>query len=170
MTASFGFVGVIIVLGPSVFKFCNAYLLFALFSATTFAVYMILTKKMGEKYPPNQMLFVDGIIGVCLISVCVILSTSLGAGSALNNLAMQDWLYPLAACLIGTCSALLVIAAMKRAPASLIASLGYIEIVSAFAIGVLIFNKDIYALSIKGCLLILASSWRCGWLASKSEI
>ena len=95
------------------------------------------------------MLFVDGIIGVC-----VIVSPSLGAGSALNNLAMQDWLYLLAAGLIGTCSALLVIAAIIRAPASLIAPLGYIEIVSAFAIGVLIFNEDIYALSIIGCLFI----------------
>ena len=167
MTALFGFVGVIIVLGPSVFKFGNAYLLFALFSAMTFAVYLILTKKMGEKYPPNQMLFVDGIIGVCLISVCVTVSTSLGAGSAFNNLAMQDWLYLLAAGLIGTCSAAL---AMKRTQASLIAPLGYIEIVSAFAIGVLIFNEDIYALSIIGCLFILAASWRCGCLASKSEI
>ena len=122
----------------------------------TFAIYLILTKKMGEKYPPNQMLFVDGIIGVCLISICVIASTSLGAGSAFNNLAMQDWLYLLAAGLIGTCSALLVIAAMKRAPASLIAPLGYIEIVSAFAIGVLIFNEDIYALSTIGCSFIPA--------------
>lgn len=116
------------------------------------------------------MMFVDGIIGVCLISIYVIASTSLGAGSALNNLAMQDWLYLLAAGLIGTCSALLVIAAMKPAPASLIAPLGYIEIVSAFAIGVLVFNEDIYALSIIGCFFIFASSWRCGWLASKSEI
>ena len=111
MTALFDFVGVIIVLGPSVLKFGNAYLLFALFSAMTFAVYFILTKKMRKKYPPNPMLFVDGIIGVC-----VIVSTSLGAGSAFNNLAMQDWLYLLAAGLIGTCSALLVIAAMKNVP------------------------------------------------------
>ena len=75
----------------------------------TFAIYLILTKKMGEKYPPNQMLFVDGIIGVC-----VIVSTSLGTGSALNSLAMQDWLYLLAADILGTCSALLVIAAMEQ--------------------------------------------------------
>ena len=113
------------------------------------------------------MLFVVGIIGVCPISVYVIVSTSLGAGGAFNNLAMQDWLYLLAAGLIGTCSALL---AMKRTQASLIAPLGYIEIVSAFAIGVVIFNEDIYALSIIGCLFILALSWHCGWLASKSEI
>ena len=167
--ALFGFVGVIIVLGPSIFKFGNAYLLFALFSAMTFAIYLILTKKMGEKYPPNQMLFVDSIIGVCLISVCVIVFTGVGADSAFHNIAMQDWLYLLAAGLIGTCSALLVIAAMKRAPASLNTPSGYIEIVSTFAIRVLIFNEDIYALSIIGCLSILASSWRCGWLASKSE-
>ena len=82
MTALFGFVGVIIVLGPSIFKFGKAYLLFALFSVMTFAIYLILTKKMGEKYPPNQMLFVDGIIGVCLISVCVIVFTGVGADSA----------------------------------------------------------------------------------------
>ena len=62
VTALFGFVGVIIVLGPSIFKFGNAYLLFALFSAMTFAIYLILTKKMGEKYPPNQMSFVDSIL------------------------------------------------------------------------------------------------------------
>ena len=156
LKALFGFVGVIIVLGPNVFKFGNAYLLFALFSAMIFAVYLILTKKMGEKYLPNQMLFVDGIIGVCLISVCVIVSTSMGAVSAFNNLAMQYWLYLLAPGLIGTCSALLVIAVMKRAPASLTAPLGYIEIVSAFAIGVLVFNEDIYALSTIGCSFIPA--------------
>ena len=115
------------------------------------------------------MLFVDGTIGVCLISVCVIVFTGVGADSAFHNLAMQDWLYLLAAGLIGSCSALLVIAAMKRAPASLNTPSGYIEIVSTFAIRVLIFNEDIYALSIIGCLSILASSWRCGWLASKSE-
>ena len=46
---------------------------------------------------------------------------------------------------------------MKRASASLIAPYGYIEIVSAFAVDVLIFNEEIFALSIVGYLFILAA-------------
>ena len=109
---------------------------------------------MGEKHPPNQVLFVDGIIGDCLITTFVIVFTGLDAGSAFHNLTMQDWLYLLAAGLIGKCSALLVKAAIKRAPAPLIVPSGYFEIVSAFAIGVLILNREIYALSIIACILI----------------
>ncbi len=168
MTALFGFSGVIIVLGPSVWELGDFYLLFALSSAISFSVYLILTGKLGVIYPPNQMLLVDGVSGVCLILFCMLVFKDLNSDiTHYFYLSGYGWLYLITSGVVGTCSSLLVISAMKLAPAPLIAPLGYIEIVSAAIIGVFIFNESIHTSTVVGCLIILASSWYSGRLASK---
>lgn len=158
-----GFVGVLIVMSPHIHGFGNAYLWYAFASAFTFAIYLLTTKTLGKTYPPREMLLVDGVLGTCLCLICLLVwtfitnieITLIGAAPRLIGFLVLSGM-------IGTVSALLVVIAMKKAPASVVAPLGYVEIVSAAIIGYLIFKETVGFTTIIGCMIILGMSWLSG--------
>jgi drug/metabolite transporter (DMT)-like permease len=164
-----GFIGVLTVMSPHISGFGNVYLWYALASAFTFAIYLLATKTLGQTYPPAQMLFVDGFLGAFLCIVCLIAWTLLtNLDITLIGASTRSIMFLVLSGMIGTASALLVIVAMKNAPASVVAPLGYIEIVSAALIGYAIFNEKIGITTIIGCVIILGSSWLSGRLNEPS--
>jgi drug/metabolite transporter (DMT)-like permease len=168
MVTSLGFIGVLTVMSPHISGFGNVYLWYALASAFTFAIYLLATKALGQTYPPAQMLLVDGFLGTFLCIACLIAWTLLtNLEVTLIGASMRSIIFLVLSGIIGTASALLVIVAMKNAPASVVAPLGYIEIVSAALIGYAIFNETIGIATIIGCIIILGSSWLSGRLSGR---
>ncbi len=167
---SLGFIGVLTVMSPHISGFGNVYLWYAIASAFTFAIYLLATRKLGQTYPPAQMLFVDGFLGAFLCIVGLIAWTFLtNIEITLIDASARSLMFLLLSGMIGTASALLVIVAMKNTPASVVAPLGYIEIVSAAIIGYAIFNEKIGITTIIGCIIILGSSYLSGRLNDPSR-
>lgn len=109
------------------------------------------------------MRLVDGVLGTCLCLICLLVwtfitnieITLIGAAPRLIGFLVLSGM-------TGSVSALLVVIAMKKAPASVVAPLGYVEIVSAAIIGYLIFKETVGFTTIIGCIIILGMSWLSG--------
>ena len=169
-TVIVGFCGVYIVLDPDLQNFADSHLIYALLSSIVFAFYLLATRTLGRLYKPGTTLCVDGLLGL-IITIIVLFSSSVLIDQPvhLSKIEYKSFLFLVASGIIGTVSALLVIAAMKNVPASVVAPLGYVEIVSAVIIGAIVFGEIVTTKTIIGCLIILLSSWLSGhWNAEIS--
>ena len=165
-----GFAGVVVILNPSLDNFANNHLFYALLSAIVFALYIVITRVVGQNISPIQILFVDGFSGSLLLFLGMTLAQHLGFFEiSLLEVEPSKILFLILSGTIGTMSSLLIISAMKLAPASLVAPFGYLEILSAAAIGILIFDEGITLRTIVGCIIVILAAWGASVLKVKSE-
>lgn len=165
-----GFVGVVVILNPTLANFTNNHLLYALMSAIVFALYIVITRVVGQNIPPTQILFVDGVFGSLILLFSMVLAQQFGLIEiSLLEVEASKITFLMLSGTIGTLSALLIISAMKLAPASVVAPFGYLEILSAAVIGILIFGEGITVRSIIGSIIVILAAWGASVLKMKSE-
>jgi drug/metabolite transporter (DMT)-like permease len=152
-----GFIGALFVIQPS-FANTGPVALLPLGTAACFAVYMILTRQMAQKMHPLAMQSYTALAAVA-ISVPILF---LANGSGIEGL---DPAWPSAFAIqmmigggvMATAAHLLISFAMAQAPASTLAPLQYLEIVTATIFGFLIFNDVPTPSTLLGVSIIISS-------------
>ena len=152
-----GLIGAMIVVRPSFATFGLSALL-PLAAATSFALYLLLTRWLSQREETAHMQFYAGVSG------CAVLSLALLVGQSSNidvldpvapTLVQWGWLAALGA--IATCGHWLVVMAFKRAQAVVLAPLQYLEILSATLLGWVFFDDFPDPVAWFGIAIIISS-------------
>ena len=158
-----GFVGAMLIVRPS-FADVGYPALLPLAAAFTFALYLLLTKTMIDDENPFTLHLWAGIGGCAFLGGILALGAAVGATSLAPIWpTTEQWLLLALLGVIATSGHFLIMLAFGRAPASLLAPLQYLEIVSATLLGYLIFNDLPTALTWLGIALIVASGMFVFW-------
>jgi S-adenosylmethionine uptake transporter len=162
-----GFIGALIVIRPS-WEIFGWTAVFPLMAALCFATFLLFTKIIANEEHPITMQFFSGLWG------SVILGGALYVGHSLSIEIMTfTWptLYEVSLMitigLVGCVGHILVINAMKRAPASVLAPFQYLEIVTGTTFGVLIFDEFPAAITWLGISIIIGSGMYIFYRESK---
>ena len=135
-----GFAGALIVIRPS-FAALGTPALLPLGAALSFAVYLMLTRKLAQHEQPERMQFYAGVFGGLAMTVALALGSA--ADVAVLSFRWPDreqWLLLAGLGVIATGGHLLVVHAFQRAPAGLLAPFQYVEIVGATILGLVFFD------------------------------
>jgi drug/metabolite transporter (DMT)-like permease len=166
-----GFLGAMLIIQPS-FEEVGYIALLPVVSAFCIAVFALMTRVLSHREDPWAMQFQTGLWGIFFCAV--ILFVGYGSGSDIIDTAMPD--LPAFAYLLGTgiaaaVTGILAAYAYRAAPASTLAPLQYLEIVSATVFAWLVFGDFPDALKWLGILIVIASGlyiiWRERRFASK---
>lgn len=166
-----GFFGAILVIQPS-FTEVGYVALFPVVSAFCIAIFAILTRVRSRTEDPWSMQFQTGMWGFAFCALPILFSDALGM-SGLSFVApdLTTALYLLGVGISASLSGILSVYAYRAAPASTLAPLQYLEIVSATIFGWLVFNHFPDPLKWLGIAIIVASGlyiiWRERRFASK---
>ncbi len=152
-----GFAGALLVIQPSFARFGLVALL-PLGTAVTFALYMLVTRSLSQRMDPVPMQFHTSVIAAA-ICLPVLLVTDRLAIPTMTIVPPQGtaWLW-LAG--VGGASAvahLFMSYALKFAPSQVLAPIHYSEIVTAVALGWMVFGDLPNALSVTGIVIIIGS-------------
>ena len=153
-----GFAGAVVIIQPGSDAFEPATLL-VLFSASLFALYQLLTRRLVEQDSPATQILYTALVGSVVTSFIV---------PFVGRVPDQSfhWLSFVAVGSIGALAHLLVIQALRRATASVVAPFGYIELLSATILGFLVFGDLPGLTTWAGAALIVISGlvivWREG--------
>ena len=152
-----GFAGALIIVRPSYLVFGWQALL-PLGAAFCFAVYLVLTRMLTQRADPVTMQFTAGIFGGLTMTVALIAGTTAGVGILTPVWpSLSHWLLLALLGIIGTSAHMLVVMAFQRAPAGVLAPFQYLEIISATALGLLIFGDFPDAMTWLGITIIVGS-------------
>lgn len=126
-----GFAGVLIILRPGseTFHWAAGY---AVAASVCFALYMIATRKVAGTSPPLVTLVYSAVVGASVLTVGAPWFWSAPRGS--------DWLLMILIGLVAACGHFTIVKAFELAPASRLAPYGYVEILSATALGYFVFG------------------------------
>ncbi len=152
-----GFLGAVLVIQPGSESFTWAALL-PICAALFFSCYLAVTRSVANIDHPLIMQFASGVgaaIALSLVLLAGLLTDSPQWTPVLPDMAQWGWLMLIG--LIAAAGHLLVVIAVNRAPASLLAPFGYVEIIAATALGWLIFDEWPDALSWVGIAIIVLS-------------
>lgn len=152
-----GFAGALIIIRPS-FATLGSPALLPLGTALSFAVYLILTRKLAQHEYPERMQFYAGVFGALVMTLALAFGSA-GDIAVLSVIWPDPWQWLLLAGLgvIATTGHLLVVHAFRRAPAALLAPFQYVEIVGATILGVIFFDDFPDAMTWVGVAIIVAS-------------
>ena len=152
-----GFAGALVIIRPS-FAEVGLPAVYPLATALTFAVYLLLTRRLSVRVSPFQMQWLVGI------SAVAVMSAALAAGDALDFAPLLPALpvgkavaWVLGIGLVSTIGHLVIVFAMSRAPASLLAPFQYLEILGATIYGFLVFGDVPDRTTLLGVALIVGS-------------
>ncbi|EJJ25787.1 DMT family transporter [Rhizobium sp. CF142] len=166
-----GFLGAMLIIQPS-FEQVGYIALLPVVSAFCIAVFALMTRVLSHREDPWAMQFQTGLWGIFFCAV--ILFFGYGSGSDIIDTTMPD--LPAFGYLLGTgiaaaITGILAAYAYRAAPASTLAPLQYLEIVSATVFAWLVFADFPDALKWLGILIVIASGlyiiWRERRFASK---
>jgi len=149
-----GFAGTLLIVRPG-FETLNIGAIIALLGSFGFAAYLVLTRKIAGSMAPELALTYQCVISAVILSAIVPYFWT-----------MPDFTVWMMFIAIGALSAvghLLVINAFNHAPASLLAPLGYVEIITAAGIGFVMFGDIPDSLTWAGIFVITASGVYISW-------
>lgn len=152
-----GFLGALLIIRPGSDAFTLASLL-PLAAAVFFASYLALTRSVANVDHPLTMQFSSAVGAAFVLSIALWLGDI--AGLSMFQPTMPNphqWALLASVGLIAAVGHLLVVIAVNRAPTSLLAPFGYIEIVSATALGWWVFNEWPDVVTWLGIGIIVAS-------------
>lgn len=163
-----GFVGAVIVIQPS-FALLGPVSLLPLATASLFALYMILNRRLTGHDSLMVMQFVAGIGGVAVTGLALLAGFSLGIGDLMPGLPPSGsaWMLILTLGVLATFGHLLVVKAFRHAEASLLAPFQYIEIISATIVGLLVFGDFPSLSKWLGIVIIVGSGLYTFWRESR---
>lgn len=152
-----GFAGALLIIQPS-FRDVGYAALLPLVTALLFAFYMILTRRMATRMHPIALQVHTGFAALVLALPVLWAFEGSGVGPLDPSwpAPREMWLLLLLG-VIATLTHIFLSFALSLAPASLLAPIQYLEIVSATLVGYWIFNDLPDALSFAGIALIVAS-------------
>ena len=152
-----GFTGALFIIQPS-FKEVGFAAFLPLVTALTFAFYMILTRQMATRMHPITL---QGYTGIAALTIALPLLFAFdGSGFGPLDPIWPDQRQVILLVILGliaTLSHVFISFALSLAPASLIAPIQYLEIVSATILGYYIFNDLPDAMTFLGIFLIVGS-------------
>lgn len=174
LAVSVGFVGALIVVRPSYDVFGPVSLL-PMLTALLFALYLMLTSKLSQSENILTMQFWSGFVGLVSLNVVIAAGSAGGVEALTFRLpTLTEWALMGLAGAIGTTMHLLIVKAFRLAPASVLAPLNYMEIVSATALGYLVFADFPDLLTWVGIAVIVGSGlfifWREAKLTAKPQL
>ncbi|WP_415400733.1 DMT family transporter [Tateyamaria sp. SN3-11] len=140
--------------------------IYPLAAAFLFAIYFLFTRMASGKGSPLSMHFVAAASGTGVLALW------LYAGNAVTDSAQITWPTEVSAWMalaslgvISTIAHMAIIVAFARAPASVLAPLNYLEIVSATALSFIVFGTLPDEWTVIGAILIMA----IGYAATRAE-
>lgn len=154
---AFGFIGALIIIRPSYAVFGVTALL-PMGTALAFACYVILTRILTRTASAVTMQFYAGVFGCITMSIAL----SYGHVTGLEYLVpvwpnTSEWLLLIALGVIGTCGHMLIVYAIKRVGASMVAPFQYLEIISATLLGLVFFDEFPDVITWIGVAIIISS-------------
>ena len=155
--AAVGFLGVLLVIQPSFAAF-GPVALMPLGTAVCFAAYMLVTRSLSRRMHPVAMQYHTAAMA-SLICLPVMVLTN-GTGWATLDPVMPfglHWLWLFAVGAFASVSHMFMTYALNYAPSATLAPLHYLEIVSATALGLLIFGDFPNRMALAGIVIIVAS-------------
>ncbi|MDQ0320972.1 S-adenosylmethionine uptake transporter [Pararhizobium capsulatum DSM 1112] len=158
-----GFFGAMLVVQPSMQE-VGLIALLPIVSAFTLAVFLLVTRLVAQSEDPWSMQFHAGIWGALFSAALLYFGE--GTGSDVFDPVVPDALslvYVLGVGVAATISGVLGVYAYRAAPASVLAPLQYLEIVSATLFGWLVFNDLPDALKWLGISIIITSGLYIIW-------
>ncbi len=158
-----GFFGALLVIQPSMQE-VGWIALLPIVSAFGLAVFLLVTRLVAQNEDPWSMQFHAGIWGAVFCGILLYVGD--GTGSEIFDPVMPDMtagLYLLGVGVTATISGVLGVYAYRAAPASVLAPLQYLEIVSATIFGWLVFGDLPDALKWLGIAIIIASGLYIIW-------
>lgn len=158
-----GFFGALLVIQPSMQE-VGWIALLPVVSAFGLAVFLLLTRMVAQNEDPWSMQFHAGVWGALFCGILLYLGD--GTGSEIFDPVMPDMtagLYLLGVGVTATISGVLGVYAYRAAPASVLAPLQYLEIVSATIFGWLVFGHLPDALKWLGIAIIIGSGLYIIW-------
>ena len=127
-------------------------------TALSFAVYLILTRKLSQHEYPERMQFYAGVFGG------IVMTAALAVGSVTDVAVLSfvwpdrlQWVLLAGLGVIATTGHLLVVHAFRLAPASVLAPFQYVEIIGATILGLVFFGDFPDATTWLGVAIIVAS-------------
>lgn len=152
-----GFVGAVIVIQPS-FDIFGWPALLPLGTAFFFALYMIITRIQAQvKHPIESQISMSVF---ALLTILILASLNHQTGLEAQGWRMPNMQEILVICLLGataTTGHIMVVFALQRADAGLLAPFQYLEVVTASLLGYLIFNDIPSNTTIAGVTIIIGS-------------
>ncbi|MCV9961052.1 DMT family transporter [Pararhizobium sp. BT-229] len=158
-----GFMGALLVIQPSMQE-VGWIALLPIVSAFGLAVFLLVTRLVAQNEDPWSMQFHAGIWGAVFCGILLYIGE--GTGSEIFDPVVPDTtagLYLLGVGVTATISGVLGVYAYRAAPASVLAPLQYLEIVSATIFGWLVFGDLPDALKWLGIAIIIASGLYIIW-------
>lgn len=152
-----GFIGALLIIRPGTEAFSLASLL-PLAAAIFFASYLALTRSVANVDHPLTMQFSSAVSAAIFMAIALYIGSFSDLSIFQPSLPdLQQWALMAAVGLIAAVGHLLVVIAVNRAPTSMLAPFGYIEIISATALGWWIFNEWPDTMAWLGISIIVAS-------------
>lgn len=153
-----GFGGALLIIQPTYAVF-GVKALLPLLTACLFAIYLILSRKIGQRDHPLTMQFWSGVGGVAICSVFLLIGNVSGLDDFSFTLPSSQLaiVYLLAIILIATLGHLLIIIAFSKAEASILAPFQYLEIVTMTIAGYLVFGDFPSPIKWLGITIIVGS-------------
>ena len=164
IAAVISFVGVLIVIRPSS-GLHSVGVMFGLLTASSMAIQFIATRKLAGDSPFTTLIW-GGVVGTVCTSLAMPFFAP-GVLQAVQTMAWQQWLLLCLAGVFGCLGHLLQIGAYKHASASMLAPFLYMQIISATAVGWLLWGDFPDAMTWAGILIICVSGAVIGWLEWK---
>lgn len=158
-----GFLGAMLVIQPSMQE-VGLIALLPVVSAFSLAVFILITRIVAQHEEPWSMQFHAGIWGALFCGILLWIGD--GTGSDVFDPVVPDgvaWIYMIAVGMTATVSGVLGVYAYRAAPASTLAPLQYLEIVSATLFGYLVFGDLPDGLKWLGIAIIIASGLYVIW-------
>lgn len=149
-----GFAGTLLIVRPG-FEGMNVAAIYALVGSCCFAFYLILTRKTAGTMAPELALTYQ-----CLVSAIVL---SMIAPYFWTLPDLRVWVMFIAIGALSAAGHFLVIKAFNNASASVLAPLGYTELITAAGIGFILFNDIPDHLTWAGIFVISASGIYISW-------
>lgn len=152
-----GFAGAMLVIQPS-FEEVGVPALYPLGTAFCFSFYLLLTRSLSQRTNIYVMQFLAGVSGLLVIAVALVI----GDGGPVDALHLTrpigvDWTYLAAVGVFATFSHILIVLALRAAPASVVAPVQYLEIVAATLYGLWVFGDFPNAVKWVGIGIVVAS-------------
>ncbi|TMV12848.1 DMT family transporter [Arenibacterium halophilum] len=152
-----GFIGTLLVIQPS-FAEVGWPALWPLAVAVTFALFMLVTRRIAKETDPIALQAVSGVIASAILFPALLWGHQAGIPALSVTFDISDTWWLLAAIgILGTCAHLLMTWSLRFAPSATLAPMQYLEIPVATAFGWLIFRDFPDQLAAIGILVTMAS-------------
>ncbi|MEM6665929.1 MAG: DMT family transporter [Pseudomonadota bacterium] len=158
-----GFLGALLIIQPTFAEVGWAVVL-PLIAAFCFALYLIITRQAAAHDPGLTMQFTSGVAGTLFMTALLLISQIVPLPGLQPSMPdVNAWLLLATIGAIATVGHLMVVAAAKAVPTSILAPFQYLEIVSATVLGLWIFGDFPDALTWLGITIICVSGGYVFW-------